>query len=37
MIRMWLVGHKDGNRNAYCTVVRNPEGKPSIHVRIILK
>jgi len=37
MIRMRLVGHMDENRNAYCTVMRKPEGKLSIHVRIILK
>jgi hypothetical protein len=37
MIRMGHVGHTDENRNAYCTVMRKPEGKLSIYVRIILK
>jgi hypothetical protein len=37
VIWMGHVGHMDENRNAYCIVMRKPEGKLSINVRIILK
>jgi hypothetical protein len=37
MIRMGHVAHVDENRYAYCTVMRKPEGKVSVYVKIILK
>jgi len=37
MITMGRVAHVDGNRNAYCTVMRKLEGILSVSVRIILK
>ena len=37
MLKMGHVAHVDENRNTNCTVMRKPEGKLDIDVRIIFK